>query len=82
LARILGLVGLGAVTRNSVGSWDGDRGSFGGIVVSILGVVGEGGLGIRGCWWEPATVMGELVLRRFGLVGLNGRILRVGRLLS
>ncbi len=51
LARILGLVGLGAV--NSVGwAWDGDRGSFGGIVVSILGVVGEGGLGIRGCWWE------------------------------
>jgi len=41
-------VGLGAV--NSVG--DGDRGSFGDIVVSILGVVGEGGLGIRGCWWE------------------------------
>ncbi len=44
-------MGLGAI--NSVGwAWDRDRGSFGDIVVSILGVVGEGGLGIRGCWWE------------------------------
>ncbi len=52
MARILGLVGLGAVNSVGLARVSGDRGGFGDIVVSILGVVGEGGLGIRGCGWE------------------------------